>query len=187
MPVSPPCPFSGGLSSREGAFLGYLLLWSTRSPGIHVRLYAIASKIFCVCVRSSPRSARAFCTVAIVPAFAHPTSFRINPWLATFQLILISRSWACSSSVRKSSRSSATSMRILPSGAYGLSTMLASTIAPWSIRLIQSFLNCLFSSQRSLSIIPKRVSSARKRQMVLWSGAGRPISKRRNSLKRRSR
>ena len=63
-----------------------------------------------------------FVSVAIVPAFAHPTSFRIDPWLATFQLILISRSWACSSSVRKSSRSSVTSMRILLSGACGLST-----------------------------------------------------------------
>ena len=55
MLVSPPCPLSGGSSSREGAFPGYLMLWSTRSPGIRFRLYAIASKIFCVCVRSSPR------------------------------------------------------------------------------------------------------------------------------------
>ena len=55
MAVSPPCPLSEGSSSREGAFLGYLALWSTRSPGIRFRLYAIASKIFCVCVRSSPR------------------------------------------------------------------------------------------------------------------------------------
>ena len=31
-----------------------------------------------------------FVPVAIVPAFAHPTSFRIDPWFATFQLILIS-------------------------------------------------------------------------------------------------
>ena len=37
---------------------------------------------------------------------------------------------------------------------------LASTIAPWSIRVIPRFLNCLFSSRRSLSIILKRVSSA---------------------------
>ena len=31
-----------------------------------------------------------FVPVAILPAFAHPTSFRIDPWFATFQLILIS-------------------------------------------------------------------------------------------------
>ena len=55
IPAPPPCPFPGGSSSREGAFLGYLVFWSTRSPGIRFRLYAIASKIFCVCVRSSPR------------------------------------------------------------------------------------------------------------------------------------
>ena len=36
MPVSPPYPLSGGLSSREGDFLGYLVLWSTRSPGIDI-------------------------------------------------------------------------------------------------------------------------------------------------------
>ena len=51
----PLAPFPGGSSSREGAFPGYLALWSTRSPGIRFRLYAIASKIFCVCVHSSPR------------------------------------------------------------------------------------------------------------------------------------
>ena len=31
-----------------------------------------------------------FISVAIVPAFAHPTSFRIHPWFATFKFILIS-------------------------------------------------------------------------------------------------
>ena len=31
-----------------------------------------------------------FTPVAIVPAFAHPTCFCINPWFAAFQLILIS-------------------------------------------------------------------------------------------------
>ena len=31
-----------------------------------------------------------FVPVAIVPAFAHPSGFRIDPWFATFQLILIS-------------------------------------------------------------------------------------------------
>ena len=45
MPVSRPYPLSEGSSFREGAFLGYLVLWSRRSPGIRFRLYAIASKI----------------------------------------------------------------------------------------------------------------------------------------------
>ena len=31
-----------------------------------------------------------FVPVAILPAFAHPTSFRIDPWFATFEFILIS-------------------------------------------------------------------------------------------------
>ena len=31
-----------------------------------------------------------FVPVAIVPAFAHPTSIRIDPWFTTFQLMLIS-------------------------------------------------------------------------------------------------
>ena len=31
-----------------------------------------------------------FVPVAIVPAFAHPTSLRVHPWFATFELILIS-------------------------------------------------------------------------------------------------
>ena len=37
-----------------------------------------------LCMRSLKPS------VAIVPAFAHPTSFRVHPWFATFELILIS-------------------------------------------------------------------------------------------------
>jgi len=31
MAVSPPCPLSGGLSSREGAFLGYLVVWGWKA------------------------------------------------------------------------------------------------------------------------------------------------------------
>ena len=115
-----------------------------------------------------------FCIRSDSACLCVPNELPYRPWLATFQLILISLFLGSLFFGTQVFSASATSMRILPSGAYGLSTMLASTIAPWSIRLIPCFLNCLFSPPRSLSIIPKRVSSARKRQMVLWSGAGSP-------------
>ena len=84
IPISPPCSLSGGLSSREGAFPGYLLLWSTRSPGIRFRFYAIASKMFCVCVRSSPRSARTFFTRSDSACLCAPNELPYRPLVCDF-------------------------------------------------------------------------------------------------------
>ena len=46
----PPCPLSRGLSSREGAFLGYLVLWSTRS--LHTLQIVCHSFQDILCMRS---------------------------------------------------------------------------------------------------------------------------------------
>ena len=84
MPVSPPCPPLGRVILPRGSFSRLFAALEHKKPRHTLQIYAIASKIFCVCVRSSPRSARAFCIRSDSACLCVPNELPYRPLACDF-------------------------------------------------------------------------------------------------------